>query len=101
MRSQTVARRLARSEREIGQLRADLESTQELTPTALIVVDSLHRIVRVNRIASELAGCAASELAGAEIDLVWPGFAVPEAGVIEPREVTWRDRGGAEIPMLV
>ena len=122
MRPDTTTQRLACAERrvqlleeltadklrELGQLNddlrvanADLESTQELMPSALIIVDGVGRIVRVNRITVEISGRERTELDGAGIDLVWPAFAAPATTELDQREAVWRDRQGAEIPMLV
>ena len=68
-------------------------------PTALMIVDMVGRIVRVNHVATEILGCP--ELDGREVESVWPAFATPATTARVHAEVTWRDGQGTEIPMLV
>ena len=86
---------------DLGIANADLESMQQLMPAAVLVVDVLGTIVRVNAVAAAIAGHPAVELEDCSIDPLWPDFKLPAGTAIEKREVSWRDAAGSEIPMLV
>ena len=115
----TVERRLGRAERRVEILEqmvedtrrdaamltrdlvmanAELETTQRLMPSPLVVVDGLGLVVHVNRATVELLGYEEQELVGLHVRVFWPTYAATE----EVRhDVEWRHRDASLVPVLL
>lgn len=97
-------RDLHAANRRLNRANADLATTQQLMPGALLVIDGGGYIVRANDATRAMLGFEDRGLDRSPVHAIWPAFDAPADGVDEVmtrREVEWRHRDGTPIPVLV